>query len=471
MSRPFATVAFQTDRKVPQKQPREVLIRQREWKHDTAIITMELESKAQNKYSHGAPVTIAWGWRPDDVEYFHGYVHHVVQKQSQHKLISLQVYCVSASYRMKQVRLRSFVNKLAHQVATQIAKEHRFSLTAMRHTFTHEQLTQHGRSDWDFLVWLSKRVGFTFYANKTDLVFTRRAIDTKASRNRPTFTLTTGTYRQRGAIYKVDHKVGEAVPGTENRARVLGGVTNAGATLQRIVHSATASGAGTHKISKPVFGRVTMRRPALTALAAQSQLEAEMDLHRFNTIAEAELSGNTRVHQGSTVRFSGTDEDSDGYWYVTGVDHHITLSDYRLKAQVARDQLGDLGDTVQVSDSGNPVLLTDCDVSVDSRVSTAPEPIYDPLEDCVPIEQAVQLDDVTLPFVLDPIIARRVDKHRRSVTRTATKKPTKKPAAAHSTKTVLRGHSKVAGKQTPASAPKPKLTGWRASSHTVRITR
>lgn len=477
MSLSFADVAFTADRKNGQKQPSEVLIRQREYKHDVAVLSMDFEGKVQDKYAHGAPVTIAYGWLPDDVEYFHGYVHHTEQKNAQQKLKRLDVYCVGASYRMKQIRLRSFKRLKAHQVAALIAREHHLSLTASCHEFTHEHLTQHGRSDWDFLVWLAKRCGLTFYANRTDVVFTRRVIDTSPSRQRPTFTLFPGRFHQRGAVYSIVHKVGENLPGTASKARVVAGVTAGGAHLKAQALGPVCDTGGTKVVHKPVFGKVTRTRPVHTVAHAQSLLDGEADLHRFNTLAHAEVSGNTQVHQGSTVRLTGLDEDSDGFWYVGMVDHMFKRTGYTMRLELGRDQLGDRTAPVVLSGSGKPVLIDGCEVGVTDRVTPPPASVYNPVDDCAPVETAVaDLDDQSLPFNIDPARTRQAAKAGRSPARAAAAKPVpthprgcacckKKP-----TRPVVKGKTVIPRGVAPIRKAKPhKLTGWRATHHVVRM--
>lgn len=465
MSLPFAEVTFLDHPKRGQRQPQEVLIRQREYHHDVAVVSIDFETKVQDRYKHGAPVTVRWGWLPDDVEYFHGYVHHTTTHDLHGRRKRLDIYCVGASYRMKEIRLRSFKKKTAHQIAAIICKDHHFSLTAECHHFVHQHVTQHGRSDWDFLVWLAKRIGYTIYATKTDVVLAKRVIDRRPSRARPTFVYRPALYRQRGACYKLTHKVGENVPGTSKKKLVLQGVDDHGKKIKAVHKAPLCHTHGTTKPTKPVFHKKVIK-PVHHKAHADALLAGEADLHRFHIIGHGELSGNTKVHQGSTIRIAGIDTESDGYWYVGMVDHHITLTDYRMKVELGRDALGDPDSpTVSgtdadpiTSDSDKPVLFTDCDISVGDDLTPAPEPIYDPVDDCVPItgEDADEDDGIQGPLDTPPLAPNASPARRRK----AAKKP--KPKRRRRTCAPVKTQKKPKRK-------KAKINGWRAKHHVVRV--
>lgn len=460
MSLPFADVEFLDDRKRNAAEPQDVLIRQREYAHDVAVVTFDYDTKVRAKYSHGAPVVIKWGWLPDDVEYFHGYVHHVEAHDATSKRKQLRVYCIGASYRMKEVRLRSFKKKKAHQVAAAIAKDHGLSLLAEHHAFVHDHLVQHGRSDWDFLVWLAKRIGYTFFCTKTDIVFVERRIDYRPSRNRPTFVFSPGRVSLRNGVYSLTHKVGENIPGTAKRKLVIQGVGDDGKPIKAVSKHEPCHTVGTHASTAPVLHRKIIK-PTRTAAQAKELLAGHADLHRFHITGRAVLSGNTRVRQGGTIRVAGLDRESDGFWYVGQVDHHITRRDYRMTCELGRDALGDPaapangGPPVETSAAGKPLLLTDCDVAVDGLLEAAPQSIYNPVDDCPPVQNIDAASELTGPLPVVPLAPFASPARRRKAAR--------KPVP-----TRRRGKCATPVKK-PILKKKQKLTAWKAAKHVVRL--
>jgi hypothetical protein len=449
MAIPFADVALRADRKRGQRQPQEVLIRQREYEHDTAVLTMSFDSKTRAQYRSGAPVTISWGWLPDDVEFFFGYVHHSQQVQKTAHVRLLKVYVVGASWRMNTKRTASYFGRV-HDLASRVARLHRFSLLCDLDKAAPRRFVQAGRTDFKMLTDEAKRSGMSMYVNKTDVVMTRRATE-RSSRQRTVFRYEPSRRVQRNTIYSIKHAVGEAIPGTERRRRTAYGVTDDGQVIKSTDLGVLEELSGHRAPARPVFGKF-LGRPVTSLADAQSQLVGERDLHRFHITAAAEVSGSAKVHQASTVRFVDLDDDSDGLWFVRGVEHRITREDYRMTLDVARDSLGDVdapangGEPVQTSVSGKPVLVSGCDLGVDQSFTAAPGSIYSPLDDCVPV-QAVELDPLGDP-VSSPITQ---SPGRRIVTG-------RKPRP-----------SRPRGVATPNQSAQVSLRGWRATTTITRV--
>lgn len=455
MSAPLATVYCQGDPKTLLRRPKITRIVQKEFAHDVAVLTMQFANKIPSSYRGGKAVTIQWGWLPNDVEFFHGYINHIKRIDTHTKLKTVEVYCIGASYKMKDIKLRSFKKKQAHQVALQIAKEHHLSITLEHSAFVHDHLTQGARSDWDFLVWLAKRVGYTFYCTKTDIVFTKRVIDKNPGKDRPTFLFHPSKWFQRNSCYEVHQESGETVPGTAKRIRQVWGVDNQGRVLKTTNRGVLAHLGGTYATTDPIFS-AQLARPVSSLVQAKQALEAKAEEHRFNTIGTAVLSGNTKVHQGTTIRLTGVAPDSNGFWYVTEVDHIVTATDYRLTVAIGRDSTGDAALTTPVvlSDAGKPVLLTDCDITVDKEMTPASPTIYNPVDDCAPVETVSE--QLLGPDPAVPVGARssaaRVGVYARKPI------PTRRrgiPVAAH-----------------PHTSARPtKVTAWRAAATSVRTVR
>lgn len=453
MSTRLARVTFSGVARAKQKQPVHTLIRQREYAHDTVVVTLDLpDAKTRAKYRAGLAMNLVWGWSPDDLNSFYGYVHHTQQVDTKDKRRQLKVVCIGASYRMKDARQRSFKKLRAYQVAARIAREHHFSLVlSLDSRYVWPILTQAGRSDWDFLVWLAKKVGYTMYCTRTNITFAKRAIDTKANRLRPTFLYRPSRWYQRNAVYSLTHRIGTDIPGSEKRIMMAWGISDDGRVIRTSQDGSVTDPSGTVAQPSAVFTNQLMR-PVSTAAAAAQELQAEADMRRFAIVGKAKLSGNSKVHQGSTIQIGGIDGESNGLWYVTAVDHVIDLTGYTMDVDIARDALGDSTTATDTSDSGKPILLTDCDVSVEDGQLEIPDTISNPVDDCVPVEAV----DYALPGPQPVLVPTASSSPARRAILTAKPLPSRP-----------RGKTAAQWAANPRFATTTKLTVWRAAKTTV----
>lgn len=444
MAVPFADVAFKNSPKRNQRQPAHVLIRQREYAHDVAVLTLDYET-VQSKYAYGSPVTISWGWLPSDVEVFMGYVNHTEQVHNDSKPNQLRVYCVGASHRFNQNRQRSFRRISALGIVRKIAQQHNFSLLADPSSRYHDHLPQLGQSDWKMLVRIAQDIGFTLTARQTTLRFQRRIIDTRPGRQ-PLFRLSAAFYRQRGAVYHFTHKAGSA-PLAERYVIQVNGMDDQGNIV-----SSVDTGDCCDPV-QPVFTKfVPDLEPIKSIHEGQERLSGLSGMNRFYVIANAELSGDSRVRPGQTIAVQGVETDADGYWWTGSVDHIITPQDYRMKVEIGRETIRQTTYVpAPTSDTGKPQLPDD--QGVDSTTDTMPESEYSPLDDCTPIETIVtDAFGDTSSSVADPLASDARNQMRRQRPRPARRRGCCVPDPTAPTPTVAR------------------LNGWRTTASQTRVT-
>jgi phage protein D len=396
VSTAFADVTLAADSDPTSRNPRSVLIRQREYRQDAAMLSIDYEPATAAKYSTGSPVLVEWGWLPEDTNVFYGYVHHTRQETNQQKAQMLRVYCVGATYRMKQPGGRTFTNATTKQVASTIAAANGFSLTCYDDGVVWPQLAQGGRSDWAFLEWLCRRKGYVLTGNKTQLMVLQRRISSATSV--PTFTVFPGRYVQRQALYTVAHAVGDSTPGAERHAQVVAGVSDDGSVVTATLAAAPSTSSGL-SVTAPVFSQINSDRPVVSTAGATDLLAGAIELQRFSNHATATVSGNTKLAQGTTVRLVGTDANSDGYWYVGGVDHMIEVDGYTCSLDLARDSVGDAGAAgVMVALGTGRVAVVGSEVGVEVTATSAPTSTYNPVSAAVPIEDAVRAAQASSPL-------------------------------------------------------------------------
>jgi Phage tail baseplate hub (GPD) len=406
MSRPFSRIRLLEGRK-RQTQPLEVHIHQTEFKHDVAVVHLFNESHEKVRYQAGQPIHIRFGWYPHGVFDFHGYVHHTERHEHAHHPRSLNIYCIGAAYPTKEVAHRSFHNKKSHAIIKHIAKEHRFSDVYEEDNHVLDLVTQHGQTDWEFCVNLAKRRGFTFYAINTDIHYHRRCVEAEVHKAQAFVKFPNSEHRQRGAVYEFKHEVGETHPHTHKRVRVHHGVGIKGEPIKVKVLPPKCNTAG-DITTPPIFTKTGNKKPHSTKGAAKEHLKGLAERWRFHLIAHAVVSGDAKVHQGSTIRLQGLDSEDDGYWYVIHVKHHITRKDYRMELRLGRDAMGDISKFKGPKKTTNkpvspitkkPVVIDGCGDPTDGGQQTPPETVYDPVDDCVPV---IDLGDPSMQVAQGP---------------------------------------------------------------------
>lgn len=404
--RGFADVYFsRLKKRDAQTQPQEVWIHQREYFHDVAVITLHNEASNRAKYKAGMPVQVRYGWLPHEIEYFHGYVHHT--EHTEHVGTAsrdLVVYAIGASFPCKQTSTKIWKKATKRHIVATIAKKYRLSSVIEDDKLVMPTIAQHGQSDWDFLVHLAQRAGYTFFVNKTDLHFRKREADLNPAHAPAFLKHKRAHHYHRSSVYHFVHEVGETLPGTHRKVRKVQGVTDSGKHVTYLVNPDNCDVLGT--VAPPVlFGEHLDARPVHSTKEASNYLADLNARFRFHYKAKAELSGDVRVRQSSTIRLHGIDRNNDGYWYVTQVSHHITKSDYRIEVELGRDAMGNAVPPAPITTgvTGKPIVYDGCsDFPIDDPTSdTPPDTVFVQPEDCAPLDGSDDLSD-NLPDPDDP---------------------------------------------------------------------
>lgn len=445
MAVPFADIAFKNNPKRSQRQPAEVRIVEREYAHDVAVITLDYEWAGQSKYNQGSPVTISWGFLPSEIGNFYGYVNHTEQVHHDDKPNQLKVFCIGASLPCNQAHQRSFRKISAGGIISRIAREHKLSVFADPSSRYHDHIPQLGQSDWNLMVRVAKDIGFTLGCRQTTIQFRRRVIDTRPGRQ-PVFRLTPGVYNQRGAVYKFSHKAGSA-PLADRRIIQVDGMDDQGNIV-----SSVDTGDCCDPV-KAVFTKfVPDAEPIRSIHDGQTLLSGLSGMNRFYVIANAELSGDSRVRPGQTIAVQGIDSDSDGFWWTGAVTHIITPTDYRMVTELGRETIFQTTYVpAPVSDAGKPQILDE--PGVDNTAEPMPDSEYSPLDDCIPVENLVTdgFGEVT-SLVDDPFASEARAKMKRQRPR-----PTRQRGCC------------VPDPAAPVVTP-PRLHGWQAVTSRTRVT-
>lgn len=139
---------------------------------DTARISLNLLPEEAKKYiTPGSPIKFYWesnGVRDEFVGYVHSFRPQVFGYQNKTVVVA-----ISAGYPLFNQTGRTFYRVGIHNVAEEIADDHRFQLDVDRHPLMQEQILQGQDSDWSLLARLAKEWGYVLMLDGVTLSFRR----------------------------------------------------------------------------------------------------------------------------------------------------------------------------------------------------------------------------------------------------------------------------------------------------------
>ena len=325
--------------------PAYVSITQEEYKHD--ILTMQIfaDDSTVPAYLSGAPVNVTFG-RPTSKRTFYGYVNHVKRLnkslstvESPEDANSTVITCVGASYFMKQAGTESWTNQTASQVVKQIAKKFNLATDIEDSKTVWPSLQMNGQSYWEFCAELAKRIGYTFYCNGVQLAFKNRPTNTK----KITGNVYVYDYSKQSIYLPEFHPTLGATSIEEGllRRRELAGVNPRTTTLTFSKQDGSTF--------LPLLGlkQETPRFVEIEHTPSDSQKETTArvkSLGAYNQMylsAQAHLSGEPQVSQGSLIQILNANGSQNGLWYVCKAHHYLDRWNYTTELQLGRDSIGE----------------------------------------------------------------------------------------------------------------------------------
>lgn len=342
---PFAmSVAFQgqgISTRLPN--PHSFLLKEEEFAH--AYLSMEFwggDVQSQSLMT-GSPMQVSFG-RPPQMRTFYGYVNHVGRINNQ--LASTKegrnaicVYCIGASWPMKEVSTNVYLQQTNTQIIQQIGSQFGLgSYIVPSSIVTSGAKQQASLTYWEFCCQLAREIGYTFYCDGIQLVAKPRKTDP----NNLTSLAAVFNYSNDPAGLPVFNPVlGSNSPGGGMlRSRTLAGVD--ATTLQPYV--LTLAGSGTSSVlgvvqETPPFTD-TMQFTSRTAGEAQGKLSGAGQLNQLYLTAMAVGPGNPQLAPGQLVFVQNANGSQNGLWFVTGVDHQLSSDNYIMTLYLGRDSIG-----------------------------------------------------------------------------------------------------------------------------------
>lgn len=125
------------------------------------------------QFSSGTPVRITY-WSANFREnkgVFVGYVTHVRLVTDDGNAYVRDIVCVAASRDLRATAQRTYVNKSAPEIVTEIGRMFRLKVVTKQHGLRRGTVVQSGETYWEFLNKLAKRSGYVLRVSGTTLFF------------------------------------------------------------------------------------------------------------------------------------------------------------------------------------------------------------------------------------------------------------------------------------------------------------
>jgi hypothetical protein len=319
-------------------------VTQQEFAHDVAVMSFWADDVNADSYTSGSPMQITWG-RSAVKRTFYGYVNHASRTNNSLSTTgsltdrnSTTVYCVGASWFMKESGTLTYRNMTASQVVASIAVSFGLSSDIVYDDTLWPVLHMAGMSYWSFCVMLAQRIGYTFYCSGVTLVFKPRQTNPLQIAGLVAYY----DFRNNPAAMPIFMPtIGATNPsGGELANRTLYGID----PITNQVVSASVSGnpapatLGIYP-DTPVFDRVdhaTVRNQN----EATVRLDGLAQSNQLYLTASAYASGDPMIAQGSLVFVANANGSQNGLWFVTKCVQTMTTTNYSMDMDLGRDSLG-----------------------------------------------------------------------------------------------------------------------------------
>jgi phage protein D len=364
-----ADVAFYGD-SAPNFSPNTVRVMQAEFAHDVAVMEFWGADVTAGAFVSGTPMILTFG-RPTTRRTFVGYVNHPARTNNALTSTSLTqrnaaiVYCVGASWYMKQSGTQSWHTQTGSQIVQSVATGFGLAADIVPDTTVWATVQMAGMTYWQLCVMLAKRIGYTFYCNGVQLVFKPR----QTNPNSLTGPVALYDYRADPANFPIFTPVlGKTSPsGGELAIRQQGGIDpRTGNVVFSQVSGSPAPSLLGGAAESPVFTRV-QHEVVSTQQEAVNKTEGAGLENQMYLAATAKASGNPLVAQGSLIFVQNANGSENGLWYVKQAEHLMNTSTYAMDLSLGRDSLGStntIGGVPQNSSPVVPTLINNCWVAV-----------------------------------------------------------------------------------------------------------
>lgn len=328
---------------------KEFTLRQDVMQHD--MVRMRWASRQVDKFNtlaSGTPIQVQWRSQHDDGKgLFVGYITHIKPIQGSDKYFDFDIYAVAASRSFRATGQDVWKNKTAPEIVSDIAGKFGMRPVVIKHGLRWPQVAQRGRSYWEVMTDLARKIGYGLTVRGTDVMFMPITSFVDAAFDAAPYlsALEAGPDANGSLRIRVDSV--SSVAGTTNEA---GGFPNDSAVVTSIdpvkgaVTSSKKSPGSAVKRSKKVSSPFTAYSTAVAHSRADTELLAEgrAQLGLMAIDAEVCCSGTPTLRPYVPVYLEAKGKDLSGWWIVKSADHQIRRDTgaYTCDLVISTDSLG-----------------------------------------------------------------------------------------------------------------------------------
>jgi phage protein D len=320
-------------------QPYQIIIHQEERSHDVVILKYQIFSNFFFKaLKTGTPVTFSWRNSPKNKGNFVGHVVKVKRLKAAQTQQELEIHCVASSFALKQTKNNTWKNKTASDIVKDIGKQTKLKTVVTPNSTKFSQISQYGKSYWEFLNELAFKIGYVMYVKDAVLYF--QDIDEVIDKQVGSIPLL--NFEEEFAppfhspiertLDKFEPIVSDLIEDDDQPRKsnkLLSGVDPITAKIYGSKKTPTSSRGLKKAQSEIIFDDNTSFDVTNSKMFADSLAKGKADRARMSMPAKFSGQGDARIRPYGVVEISGIDETVDGYWMVRSVTH--TTARYRTR--------------------------------------------------------------------------------------------------------------------------------------------
>lgn len=332
-------------------QPYQILLHQEERSHDIAVLKYQIFSNFFFKaLKTGTPVTFSWRNSPKNKGVFVGHVVKVKRLKAAQAQQELEIHCVASSFALKQTKNNTWKNKTASDIVKDIGNQTKIKTIITPNSTKFSQISQYGKSYWEFLNELAFKIGYVMYVKDAVLYF--QDIDEVIDKQVGSIPLLNFETEFAPPFHspiertldKFEPIVSDLVEDDDQPRKsnkLLSGIDPITAKVYGTKKAPTSSKGLKKAQSEIIFDDNTSFDVTNSKMFADSLAKGKADRARMSMPAKFLSQGDARIRPYGVVEISGIDETTDGYWLVRSVTHTMNkVGHYQCEGVLVTDGRG-----------------------------------------------------------------------------------------------------------------------------------
>lgn len=349
-------------------QPYQIVIHQEERSHDIAILKYQLMGEFFFKaLKTGTAVSIDWENNPKSKGRFVGHVVKVKRTKAAQLNQELEIHCVASSFALKQTKSNTWKNKTVPEIVKDIGNQTKIKTVVTPNSSKFTQVSQYGKSYWEFLNELAFKIGYVMYVKDAILYF--QDLDEVIDKQVGLIPLLNFDVEFAPPFHsaiertldRFEPTVSDLIEDTDQPRKsnkVISGVDPISAKAYSSKKAPTSTRGLRKSPSEILFDDNTSFDVINSKMFADSLTKGKADRARMSMPAKFSSQGDPRIRPYGVVEVTGIDTTIDGYWLVRQVTHTMNkVGHYQCEGVVVTDGRGlNVATSRRTQNGGVPTL-------------------------------------------------------------------------------------------------------------------